>query len=143
MKKNIFALIMIIAFSSMLILTSCGRSGNVVIQEEIQVHVITDTAELRRVSMELRPVASGSKETVVVFTITLKNVSNTPLVFNAIAIVGDEAAGQGFIPNPNPTADDPVGLIYIMPGQEGTDRVAVMYDRIPTNFVLFVDVAQF
>ena len=133
MKKYLFVLFLIIVLLPILILTSCSKSTSsaVVIAEN---HVITDKAELIKVNIELRPVTSGSKEKVVIFFITLKNVTDKPLVYKAVAIIDGKHAGEGAIP------DDEAGIKKAMPGQEITDRVAVMYNKIPTNFVLYIDV---
>ena len=134
MKKYLLVLLVIIAFFPML-MTSCGGGSSSEVVSP-QGHVITDKAELRRVSMELRPVSSGSSERIVVFSITLRNVTDTPLVYTVTAIIDDIAAGIGTIP------DDEEGLLRVMPGQEYNDRVAVMYNMIPSNFVLYIDVAN-
>jgi len=135
--KKLFILLLILAFLPMLCLTSCCKSSSAkTVTQEVVNHVITDKAELKKVLIEQRPVSSGSKEQVVVFSITLKNVTNEPLVYTATAIIDNNAAGTGTIP------DDEAGLKKVMPGQELTDRVAVMYDKIPTNFVLYIDVEK-
>jgi hypothetical protein len=99
-------------------------------------HVITDKAELKGISITTRNIDGKSNEKVVLFTLTLKNTSNEPRVYKALAIIDNKSAGEGIIPS------DEQGLKRVKPGEEVTGQVAVMYNTFPTNFVLMVDVEK-
>ncbi len=101
-----------------------------------QGHSITDKAELKKVAMELKAIDAKSKEKIVLFSLTLKNTTQTPLVYKATAIIDNKSAGEGIIPS------DEQGLKKVMPGEEFTGQVSVMYDKMPTNFILIVDVER-
>lgn len=96
-------------------------------------HMITDKAELQKVSFELKPVVKGSTENMVLFSVQLKNISGKPMMYKMTAILDEKYAGEGIVPV------DEQRQQRVQPDEVVTGKIAVTYDKIPTNFILFID----
>ncbi len=91
-------------------------------------HNITDKAELKSISMQIKNIRSESKVKMVVFDLVIKNISDKPLRYNAMIYIPGQGSGADAIPE---KADQ-----TIPPGEEMKGSVAVLTDNFPTGFSL-------
>ena len=122
-KKIIYIFLLIFLFAG----SSC-------LFAEANTYKITDKAELKKISIFQEKVRSKSSEKLVVFEITLKNVSSEAQRYSLICIVDGESAGEGFLPY----AEEKV----VVPGEEVTDSVAVLTPDFPSSFELIIDLVE-
>jgi len=91
-------------------------------------HNITDKAELKSISMQIKNIRSESKVKMVVFDLVVKNISDKPLRYNAMIYIPGKGSGADAIPE---KADQ-----TIPPGGEMKGSVAVLTEEFPTSFSL-------
>ena len=103
------------------------------VQAYVDEHVITDKAELLKVAFEVKPIVKGSNENMVLIYVDLKNTTSQPMMYRMTAILDDKYAGEGIVPV------DEQRQKRVKPGEVVTGKIAVTYDKLPTNFVLFID----
>ena len=96
-------------------------------------HVVTDKAKLLKVAFEVKPIVKGSPENMVMIYVDLKNVTDKPMMYKMTAILDDKYGGEGIVPV------DEQRQKRVAPGEVVTGKIAVTYDKLPTNFVLFID----
>lgn len=96
-------------------------------------HVVTDKAQLLKVAFEVKPIVKGSPENMVMIYVDLKNVTDKPMMYKMTAILDDKYGGEGIVPV------DEQRQKRVAPGETVTGKIAVTYDKLPTNFVLFID----
>lgn len=116
-----------------IILMICILSVCVVANTFADGHSITDKAELSKVAFEVKPIVKGSTENMVMIYVDLKNTTNEPMMYKMTAILDDKYAGEGIVPV------DEQRQKRVKPGEVVTGKIAVTYDKIPTNFILLVD----
>ena len=93
----------------------------------------TDKAQLLKVAFEVKPIVKGSPENMVMIYVDLKNVTDKPMMYKMTAILDDKYGGEGIVPV------DEQRQKRVAPGEVVTGKIAVTYDKLPTNFVLFID----
>ena len=92
-------------------------------------HEVTAKAEVTKVAMYLQKLLSATSERMVVFEVTLKNVSDSPLRYSVKVLIPRVGGGEDFAP---------AEAGQIAAGMEGTARVGVVCDRLPTQYRLVV-----